>query len=87
MSATYSVDVCTDCVMAVAGYSPEELGQDRAPDREPMALWADERILWALPCASEECNEDAEPWFSWRDCQGCGSTLGGDRLTVTGVSL
>lgn len=38
-------------------------------------------------CVPEECSDpterlipgDSEGWFSWQNCEGCGSTLGGDR--------
>ena len=33
----------------------------------------------------EECSElSDEPFFSWSECNNCGSTLGGDRYVVHG---
>jgi hypothetical protein len=31
------------------------------------------------PERQQEDNQDGEPWFSWRPCEMCGCTLGGNR--------
>ena len=54
---------------------------------------------WILAPGSRECEwcgdeargdddtvEECEPWFSWAACDGCGSTLGGDRVHAAGFT-
>jgi hypothetical protein len=72
------LELCVDCVQLTAN---GELGQgdadaDEAHD-ERMTLWLaqygdDTNLVLA-------CDEDCEGWFSSRQCDGCGSSLGGDR--------
>jgi hypothetical protein len=71
---TTGVAVCQDCAMMLAN---GELGQgDDTADR----IHA-ERIAkrWSVGELVLDCGEDCEGWFSWTECDGCGSTLGGDR--------
>ncbi len=62
--------VCTTCVLASAGYDEHEIGEPF--EHEPLALLEGYRVI-AL---------DDEPSFSWRACEGCEQTLGGDRYRV-----
>jgi hypothetical protein len=63
--------ICVDCVMLIANGE----GTD-----EHCALvtarWGARLVL--------ACEDDCEGWFSWRDCDGCGSSLGGDRHAAVG---
>jgi len=50
------------------------------------AKWGEWQIT--LGCLDAACTDgpnelDTEPWFSWHDCEGCGSRLGGDRQHAT----
>ena len=79
---------CVDCLFAREG----EL--ETVPDREPWALLAGQDvsigILWAEhECGREkthsmdtECECDRVN-FTWRPCEACGSTLGGERQAYT----
>lgn len=70
------IEVCDDCLMAHANGEYPERGE----------AFADEPVPWAaLPTAdvAMNCETDADGdetcGFSWSDCDGCGSTLGGTR--------
>lgn len=81
--------VCVDCMLTHHGYTEHELGA--TPDREPWALWAGEpyEITAGGACnpdngCAEGCIEECEVvTFSWSACDGCGSTLGGERHAFT----
>lgn len=74
--------VCTDCAMMLAN---GELGQgDRNAEiahaqrmNEELAGWLQEGGPYVQMVLSGE--EDDDSRFSWSRCDGCGSTLGGDR--------
>lgn len=63
---------CVDCLCYIAnGDVPEDrptLPQDIA------ANWPEPGLYIVIAC-EEEC----EGWFSWRSCDICGATLGGNR--------
>ena len=61
-------EVCSDCYFAAAGYSEHELGQPF--DREPLSQ---------IPGPVTPGDEIG---FGHSACEGCGSTLAGDRFTV-----
>lgn len=65
-------NVCTDCmVSAVNGEEPTD-----RPDSEP-EVWA----LWqGTETDITPAFESDDTSFSWHACEGCGSTLGGDRF-------
>ena len=75
---TYEIDVCTDCLMFLAnGDVPEDNPHNWSPD-DIDRQWPQrpgERTWIALG--------DSEQHFSWRRCEGCGSSLGGDRHPAT----
>jgi hypothetical protein len=62
--------VCSDCLMAAAGYTAEELGT--VPEYTPLTRLAD---FIVVPC-------DGEGHFSNYPCDGCESPLAGDRYSV-----
>jgi len=69
--------VCTDCMLTHANGEATQ-----SPDCEPWALWAD------APAGSVTMGDTGAEWesegsFSWSDCDGCGSRLGGDRWVFT----
>lgn len=81
--------VCVDCMFTHAN---GECGPD--PDREPLNLIREGQsiTMGVLPEEhNESCTEaDREEGcdcdhirFSWSSCEGCGSTLGGDRYNMT----
>lgn len=70
------INVCVDCTLLIAnGECTDSDGNDIAERvaEAQTAIWGDAagRIVLTL---------DDEPFFSWSDCGGCGSTLGGDRM-------
>lgn len=68
MSGDLELSVCVDCAMLIAnGETP--------PDNPEFDL-LDEWDGWVVVL---NCPEDCEGGFSWSRCDGCGSTLGGDR--------
>lgn len=75
---TMTGKVCVDCLMVLAGYSPDELGVDVSA-----SIAAIERESAAGVTVDIACEEDCEGSFSWSPCQLCESDLGGDRHPVT----
>jgi hypothetical protein len=90
----YELSVCIDCICLIANgeCDPDEM------DRVSTAL-AQRHAGWQL-CAGgehqEQCSNrdkvsgmdecDCEDLgFSWRSCDGCGSSLGGDRHQATAM--
>lgn len=74
-------DICPDCLYTDAnGWNQDETGRP-LPDPAPLSLLAGYLIG---PDADDldDLDQALEPFFSWSSCQGCGSTLGGDRYTV-----
>lgn len=81
---TLTLWACVDC----AG------GTEGTPDAEPWGLWQDGEHLSITmglmssehydpsECADTECECESRD-FSWSDCDGCGSSLGGSREAFT----
>ena len=67
-----AVEVCLDCLLAAEGYTEDETGH--TPDREPWGLFDGEP---GHPVA-----DGSEEGFGSWPCQGCGSTLAGDRFAA-----
>lgn len=68
------LSVCVDCLMMQANGT---LGQgDDAADHAHAELMA---AQWPDHDLANNCPEGCEGSFSWQSCDGCGSTLGGDR--------
>ncbi len=63
------LQVCVDCAMLIANgeASPEHA-------EKVSEIWGDDCVNLVLSCG-DECDES----FSWSDCDGCGSSLGGTR--------
>lgn len=78
------IEVCTDCLIVLAhGVESDAEGETwerlsaRWPGEDPVTTPA-----VTLGSRDEDAPED--PYFSWSPCDGCGSTLGGDRQHATG---
>jgi hypothetical protein len=83
--------VCVDCMLIHAN------GEiDNTPDKEPWCLWdyTSNEITMGMDYDEHECETDWDDSmhdecdcehisFSWRQCEGCGSHLGGDRFAFT----
>lgn len=76
MSDTFDAQVCSDCLIASAGYSEHELGQAYSVEHPPLSMFA---------CYDDYAIDltDDEPHFSSHACDGCGETLAGDRYDAT----
>lgn len=72
------VSLCVDCITADAN------GPDNASPEWGGFLPAWDGYLFG-PILSDEHNEPSEPHFSWKPCDGCGSSLGGDRFDYIAV--
>lgn len=92
MSETYTIWVCVDCIHVHANGECAE-----GADREPLALLDGMDVTMGLmreehACTDEqgrtahdrgeECECETTD-FSWTSCDGCGSTLGGERHAMT----
>ena len=63
------VEVCVDCLVLDAN-GPDELDSEYLARVEAYDRGGQ---------ITNNCPEGCEGWFSWESCDGCGSTLGGDR--------
>ena len=75
-----NLEFCTDCVQIIA--NGEVTGSDgnditNRINAAQVEIWG-QGIDGALGLVLT-CPDDCEGWFSWSPCDGCGSTLGGDR--------
>ena len=96
---TTPIEACSDCLMLIAnGDEPE--GDDTLPARIESqwtvstqtcdffgavhgSLWWD--IVYGGEHESEADEHSGSLGFSWRRCECCGSTLGGDRYPLTAI--
>lgn len=69
------VSLCTACVLANAGYSNREIGWLTPEDPDPLGKIG--------PGFLAGRDDDADPYFGWAPCDGCGQSLGGDRYAYT----
>ena len=78
--STVTLRICTDCLQLIAnGEGPDG---HAAKMVEHLDLKSSTDIT--LGCTDPECLDDGdECGFSWSACQGCGSSLGGDRYHAT----
>jgi len=67
--------ICVDCASLIANGEVSDGAEDVTAEH---AAKVDAR--WARYELVLSGSEDFEPYFSWRPCDGCGSTLGGDRF-------
>lgn len=75
---TYDVEICDDCLHLVA--NGEVMGPEGENLTDDIAARIDERWGELAPHLVPACeNCDEECGFSWSDCDGCGSPLGGTR--------
>ena len=75
---TYDLSVCVDClaIMANGTLGAEDAAEDAAHAARMAEQWPGFHLVPACP-------EDCEGHFSWARCEGCGSSLGGDRHPAT----
>lgn len=77
MKIKYSdLSVCVDCTMLIANGEVQDDGRDITEEHaaKVAAQWGEDAIHLVLSCP-DEC----EGWSSSSECDGCGSTLGGER--------
>jgi hypothetical protein len=87
---TVTLRVCADCMLS------RECEPVEDSDREPWGLLEPDDyrnlargLLWSQHDTPAECEAssigcECERWdFSWNRCEGCGSTLGGERYAYT----
>ncbi|AVD99207.1 hypothetical protein SEA_BILLNYE_248 [Streptomyces phage BillNye] len=88
------IEVCPDCLFLIAnGEVTDSEGNDISETHaaEMQAIWGDSEITLGRVKEGDETEEEfqandeieSEGWFSWRECQGCGSRLGGTRYYAT----
>lgn len=70
------ITVCVDCaLLSATGEVTDGNGKDIS---ERVAAGQVEQ--WGTDAWDIHLSDNDEPWFSWQACEGCGSTLGGDRM-------
>ena len=88
---TYKLRICQDCMMHLANGECGNCHAEHGDDNEPLsAVPADDNVTLgmfredhAADCDMDEC-DCGYLGFYWAACDGCGSTLGGDRYAATG---
>ena len=82
-----TVELCENCVLAQAGYDPWE-GRER-DEREYDICPEWDGWIFDPVYADDDPDHEYEPLhgFSWAICDGCHSTLGGERYTHTAVLM
>jgi hypothetical protein len=73
--STVDISICADCLVLLSnGELTDSDGLDIAAAQAAkiMAVWEDSEIVPNL-------GEDEDGSFSWQACEGCRSSLGGDR--------
>jgi hypothetical protein len=92
LTEPHTISVCVDCVYFNEYRCLDDTTMRINPDAAVQHA-AHIAIKWAFGttftsgCANESCedcrSENPEPWFSWAECEECGSPLGGDREHAT----
>ena len=70
------LEVCVDCTQLIA--NGEDHTEEQDLEKKIEKQWGE--LAGHLVMS---CDEGCEGEFSWRPCDGCGSTLGGDRHKAT----
>jgi hypothetical protein len=95
MSDTCTIWVCQDCMLHHANGECGDCHTDEGHDREPWALESNRsKATMGMFKEHHECDTRWSDWrergcdcetrnFSWSSCDGCGSTLGGERHAFT----
>ena len=83
-----TLEICVDCLMLLAnGEVSDGEGNDLtdAHAARMQAVWRDTEITLGHLSEPNDDGEydEPEPWFSWSQCDGCRSNLGGDREYAT----
>lgn len=87
-----TLSVCVDCAYFIAYGRLDDQTMIENPNagtehaEKVRAIWGDADITpGRMLEEGEEVDDDAETevWFSWSECEMCGSTLGGDREYAT----
>jgi hypothetical protein len=79
---TTALEVCSDCLFWLAnGEVTDSNGDDitAAHVAKMVTVWGEGFDITPGSIGAD----DGEAFFSWRQCDGCGSTLGGDRHSAT----
>ena len=75
MSDLTKIEICVDCLMVLAnGEAYDDKGEDITESvvAHIEDMWDGARLLLG----------GSDQGFSWRDCEACGSRLGGDRFSA-----
>lgn len=98
MSDTCTIWVCVDCMLHHANGECGSCHADEGHDREPMGLVdrpmsGRDMVTMGMLDEQHDCIQDHDGSniecdcetrsFSWSSCDGCGSTLGGERHAFT----
>lgn len=71
----FDLEVCDDCAQVIAnGEINDGTDRDKEVADAQVRVWGSDAVHLVLACG-EDCSES----FSWAPCDGCGSTLGGNR--------
>jgi hypothetical protein len=93
-NSTYTIWVCSDCMLHHANGECGNCHTDEGHECEPFNLYHPKDIAMGMSQEEHSCDTRWSDWrerdcgcetdyFSWSACQGCGSTLGGERHAFT----
>lgn len=93
MQETCTIWVCQDCMLHHANGDCGACHTDEGHDREPMGLTHPSEVTMGMLQEQHDCIQDHDGSaidcgceirnFSWSSCEGCGSTLAGERHAMT----
>lgn len=83
VKAEFEADICDDCLMAYAGISEHERGEEYSKEFPPLSHLVEAGDSFTISQHTNESGDWEDPSFSWNRCDGCNSPLGGDRHSVT----
>lgn len=81
IKSTIDLSVCEDCITYIAN------GDENSPHvAARVDCWWPSDSGWTLVAGSSTEDEDDDGTeFSWQQCEGCGSTLGGARYPAVAI--
>lgn len=78
--STIELSVCDDCIAFIAN------GDENTPDiAARLECWWPTGSGWTLVPGSADEDNEGDSEFSWAQCDGCGTTLGGARYPAVAL--
>ena len=79
---TIDLSVCSDCIMAISNGDLGDVSEEYEAEYDAAV-----KSHWTTTEGWEVVPGNEDLGFSWRQCEGCGSNLGGDRFEAHAMKL